>query len=721
MSDARIPNEMVFDEDGFFAEEMSPFRVESTPSRKRAKGGGALRKLKGSWFFHLRPSKGTAKDAIRGVMRLEAGPDALRVSGDVYVRGGSKAVPEPPVITPDPLVIGDHWYPSFPQSEYRWYFRSSGASFKKRLFFRFVRHLWDPQAKDFVAQDRGWMRLRSRKKKFSDSKLPRPTLRMTGVARVGGKKYDVVATHTSPYYRGCLVEVDVMRGREWPAKAPDCDREKVHTLRNVFRANGVDALVVVSDLDLPDDPKLAHFELQELMKSHRSVAGPGERWSMWMLVGSQYQMNDALGVMFDIGSKPYREGAAVFYDSTLPRLLTIHPKIRGKPLGTMPLALLRTIAHEAGHVLNLFHPKHDEHQVAVGKTLMNQGGDLLLFATEENPYPCVAAMTFNSHNRSSLAHSCDPQVQPGWKPFGWGHGRIHGGLPQPVDARGLAAAAPAADGLALVLELPDEVVRGDYVMALLTLENRGGRRRRVSAGLRLARGDLRLRIVDAEGRHGDLRDVITVCTNRTSTEIDPGGSLVAAQQLFYTSRGLTFDRPGRYRLCAELDVGDLGGGVARSEWVEMAVRPAATRAERARERLSMDPDVGLSLALGGFGSKEGVERKLARILDRYGSTDLGRACGLTLANAYSRDLRDLRAGKVLRAADPKAAERALARAMKGARAAHLARLADSVASPGAESEPVIERLSAALESARNGAFKGADLSRARSFLAGRSH
>lgn len=146
----RIPSEIVFDEEGFFAEERGPLEAESAStdagSAKAGKGRCALGKLEGSWFLQLLPKKGAIQDAIRGVMRLEVGPGLLRISGDVYVRSGlsdAEAKALPAVITPDPLVIGRNWYPSFPQSEYRWYFRSTDASYKKKLFFRFARHLWD--------------------------------------------------------------------------------------------------------------------------------------------------------------------------------------------------------------------------------------------------------------------------------------------------------------------------------------------------------------------------------------------------------------------------------------------------------------------------------------------------------------------------------------------------------------------------------------------------
>ena len=104
---------------------------------------------------------------------------------------------------------------------------------------------------------------------------------------------------------------------------------------------------------------------------------------------------------------------------------------RNQPLNNVPAAFLRTLVHEAGHALNLFHPKHDVHQPPIGTEIMNQTGDVIGFATSANPYPRNAAFVFSGHDRTSLIHSPDPQVRPGWKNFGWGHGSLSAGLPRP--------------------------------------------------------------------------------------------------------------------------------------------------------------------------------------------------------------------------------------------------------------------------------------------------
>jgi len=155
----------------------------------------------------------------------------------------------------------------------------------------------------------------------------------------------------------------------------------------------------------------------------------------------------------------HREGTVGFYDPTLPNINLIHEPARGKKLGEVPQAFLRTLIHKAGHAFNLFHPKDDVHSVPKGTTIMNQTGDAIGFATEANPYPCNATMGFDDHNLTSLIHSPDPQVKPGWKEFGWGHGRVWSGVAEPIDAIGLDEGGPEAGDLQLRVDLPETRLR----------------------------------------------------------------------------------------------------------------------------------------------------------------------------------------------------------------------------------------------------------------------
>lgn len=532
---------ITYDEEGSFA--LNP-PIERAPGPVRRPC--SLATLNGSWLLALTTTGPHIRQQIRGPLRIEAQPPRLRLSGDIYVAptlgpiGPTRAAgplasvspaAEGPFV-PGALVIQKNWYPAFPQKEYRWYFRSTGATYSNgKLVFKFERHLWSNTSQSFVSQDNGWMEFHCHTSPTRPIGAPRPTIEMKGTAMVGGAPYTVTATKTSPYYRGCLVEVDVMTHRQWPASATSCDGGQTFTYTGVYRAAGMDFRAVVNDLTVPDDPLLTITELHTLLATHRSLSAGGSNWHLWLLVGSR--MDGTLGIMFDTGNPPHREGAVGFYDPAFGNADIIHAPARGKKLGEVPLAFLRTLIHEAGHAFNLFHPKHDVHGIPVGTTIMNQTGDVMGFATATHPYPCNATMAFNEHNRTSLIHSPDPQVKPGWKEFGWGHGSAWGGIAEPVDAAGLEQDGIEAEDIALRLDVPGEAVRGEFVSATVTVTNTGRAAHDVTTALNLAEGDLRIEVTTPGGHVIDARDVVVVCGARRMQTLQPGDQLADTVQLFY--------------------------------------------------------------------------------------------------------------------------------------------------------------------------------------------
>ncbi len=667
---------LVFDDTGELVEELVPIRTRPC----------ALSTLNGSWLLQIVPKKPAFPPShVRGPMRIEVADKALRVSGDIYVRRL--------VLPPLPGQPGDGndggsdggaintrrpWYPQLPMNQYAWYFRAVRSTYATgTLTVAIERHLWDRTAQEFVQTDAGQLVLTCRQSLFV---APFRPVVMTGTLRLGGRDHTVTATKTSDLYRGCRIEADVMTGRQWPMSATLCTGVTT-TFRDVYLSAGWDVQARVDQVDVPDDAALTNTELQTLLATHR---GPGtvDEWRLWLLAGST--QGGLFGIMFDDDSVP-REGAVGFADATLGDDDFIEPAARNKPLDEVPAAFLRTLTHEAGHALNLFHPKHDVHNPPIGTEIMNQTGDVMGFASPANPYPCNATFAFAEHDRLSLIHSPDPQVRPGWRPFGWGHGDLSAGLPVPVDADGLATAT-GTDGLALELTLPADTFVGEYVVAEVTLANTGAEPRTVTTRLNLAEGDLRLLQVTPGGKVEQVRDVVVACGPRTTAVLEPGQSLTGRMQVFFTSEGVTFDRPGPYRVVAELDVD--GVHTLRSSRVTVHVRTAANDAERALSLTTLERPVGLAIALGDFGADEELAGRMEAAARAYPEHDTGAALALVLANAYARSHTDFRAG-VSRDAAPDTARDYLDLAVSGRTADHVLVLAATVASPTERDAPVV--------------------------------
>ena len=654
----------------------------------------SLKTLNGSWLLQLTPQAPfhSPLQEIRGPMRIEAGAGALRISGDIYVRrlvGGIGTVaPASPVH--HRLLIRRNWYPAYPQSQYRWYFRSQGVTYSHGLLsFPFERRLWDVPTQEFAGLDTGSMRLKCSASLVRPPWAPQPTIQMKGTAMIGGRRYDLTATKTSPFHRGCRVEVDVMTGRAWPATAVACGSGSSLTFTGVYRSAGLDFIASVNELNVPADPVLTTAEMHTLLATHQTAAPAGDHsWRLWLLVGSADQQGN-FGIMFDEVA-PHRQGAVGFADPTLPVNPRIEPGAQGQALGNVPLAFLRTLIHEAGHAFNLFHPKHDIHAPPVGTTIMNQTGDVISFATVANPYPCTATMAFDDHNRTSLIHSPDPQVKPGWKQFGWGHSSTFAGVGEPADAAGLQAAEPEELGLLFELELPQQVQRGEFVVATVRVTNTSDDPRTVSAALNLAEGDLWLSVVTPAGQRVDVRDVVLACGPARLVDLAPGESLEGQIELLYTSTGVTFDQPGTYSLHAEYDSGDLAGAVVRSNTAEVVVRHATSEDALTVERLATDKDVGLAFALGDYGAAPEAFDKLDTLMREHGESATGAASAMVIANSAARSHRDVRAEEDARTPDDDLVREAIGIALGAGPPEEVARLAAAVVSPIEPEAPLLE-------------------------------
>jgi hypothetical protein len=674
--------------------------------------------LNGSWLIEITPSAPQPvlqRSLIRGPMRIEVGPSSLRLSGDIYVRRTGVIDP----IAPRPLPpisaesdpesapnLGPHapWYPQLPLNEYSWYFRSTGVGYVGGvLSFSFVRHLWDRTTQEFLPTDNGTMQLTCRRPLFSPIGMP---TRMTGTATIGGSIHHVRATKTSGFYRGCRVEVDVMTNRVWPASAV-IGTGVATTFQQIYASTGWDVPVTVDEVNVPEDASLTNAELQTLIATHQG-GGTADEWRLWLLVGSS--QGTTFGIMFDQDAVP-REGSAGFADATLPDLPIIEAGARNRPLDEVPAAFLRTLVHEAGHALNLFHPKHDVHAPPIGIEIMNQTGDVMGFATATNPYPGNAGFNFAPHDATSLVHSPDPQVRPGWKQFGWGHGSLSTGVPAPTDAEGLVNEDDAV-GLRLEIKLPDEVFVGEYVTAEVVLTNTGESPREVSTALNLAEGDLRLHHVLPTGDIEQVRDIVLACGPRETTVLPPDKSMSARMQVFFTSAGVTFDQPGRHIVRAEFDVD--GFDAVRSVRMPVLARMPASDPERRIAAATLDRSVGQALALGDFGGNDDARATLADIADELHESDTGAAAALVLANALAREHVDYREGVANREADPDQAKHYLDLAARGRSAERLVELAATVASPIERDAPVVAE---ALARAKRGRKPKADIARAEAIAA----
>jgi hypothetical protein len=661
--------------------------------------------LNGSWLLEVLPRfPFVFAPQVRGPLRIEVGASSLRVSGDIYTHRPLfpgfepvTAVPLQPVpVPPDPVadegVIfpgSSPWYPSFPTSQYSWYFRSNGATYANgTLTVAIVRHLWNRTTQEFISTDTGTLVLRCLR---GIATLPLVPQEMQGTLTIGGTTSSVKATKTSDMFRGCRVEVDAMVNRHFPVSAT-IGSGAISTFRSVYATAGWDVRVATDEVNVPDDPSLTNAELETLLAGHRQPF-TGEDWRVWLLVGSS--QGSLFGIMFDDDLVP-REGAVGFADATLSNDAVIAPSARNQPLNNVPAAFLRTLVHEAGHAFNLFHPKHDVHNPPIGIEIMNQTGDVIGFATTANPYPNNAAFVFAEHDRLSLVHAPDPQVRPGWKNFGWGHGSLSAGLPVPVDVAGLAVPG-SDDGLTLSVRMPLQAFVGEYITAEVVLTNTGDQPRNVTGLLTLAEGDLVFLRSSPQGDLDHILDVAVGCGPRPMVLLDPGESVSNHVQVFFTNQGVTFDTPGRHTVVAQLDTDPVT--TVYSMPITVDIRTPASDAELDISGKTLSRGVGRALALGDFAKDDAAREILTYLGESHADTDTGAASALVMANSLARSFTDF-TGEATRDADPSESQRFLDLAVGGRSAQRAVELAVTVASPTEKAAPVV---AATLARVRKGA------------------
>jgi hypothetical protein len=650
-------------------------------------GGFDHESVDGSWYVRLTPRYETAdkETHIHGAMRIESwNPASFVVSGDIYVeavdcdsRGSS--FPE------NPLVIDEHWYPQFSPETYSWYFRSESARFRPGAFgFSVQQFVWDEVDEDFSDERRGSMAFYADPGYFDHVSLPKPTIRLEGVASLREGIYDVVAYKTSPYYRGCIVEIDVMDGRPWTGRAERADGLSVD-FNGVYRDVGLDVFAVVNERDVPEDESLTLPDLERLLSDHRSDSPFSlEAWHLWVLVCSRLGTTDALGMMFD-DTPPHREGIAVFADPRFGDYDDIDEEAREKALGDVPLAVLRTALHEVGHAFNLFHPRDDVHPVPTGTTLMNQTADLMDRATGSRGFPSNTTLAFHHHNRRSLVHGPDPQVRPGWKEFGYGHGGV-GSSPSGGGDLSFDRSRTQSE-LVLDLDVPSRLYLGAFAIAGLQLSNTGETAHSVVPALNVREDHLRLHVKGPDGSKSRVRSPVLVCSNRRPVRFDPGSGQRGFVQLLYANRGHPFSQAGRYVVTAELDA---GRSVLTSEPQTVIVGPPRDDTEVELGEFGLDDRVSRSVALG-YPDPDGTD-SLKTLATDFRQTDFGTAAALILANASSRDVYDFRSDRRIRRSDLYEAGRYLDMAFDQYDPSSVARIAAAVLPPGEEDSPVMHQL-----------------------------
>jgi len=150
-------------------------------------------------------------------------------------------------------------------------------------------------------------------------------------------------------FRQINVEVDTLGGVAQPPIVTHHGRN--WDLNGVFEHAGVDLTVTAgNNIVIPNIPgtgipvPLTNAQLHTFMVANHGGISTTPVWDGYLMMATTSPAG-ILGIMFDITTLPFRQGAAVFSN----QITAAYPI-------NADIAILRTTAHELGHALNLLHP-----------------------------------------------------------------------------------------------------------------------------------------------------------------------------------------------------------------------------------------------------------------------------------------------------------------------------------------------------------------------------
>jgi hypothetical protein len=150
--------------------------------------------------------------------------------------------------------------------------------------------------------------------------------------------------------------------------------------------------------------------------------------------------------------------------------------------------------------------------------------------------------------------------------------------------------------LTLEFEVPGEVSRGEFVWAVVQVQNRGGAAVDVSSRLNLFEGDLRVRLIGGDHAGKRIHGAYQVDSAPRRASLAPGQALESGVNLFFTSAGLTFSEPGEYRLQLEYDPSVKSPTIVSNEQSVIVHEPSKP-ADRELAEITLNRDLGRALAL----------------------------------------------------------------------------------------------------------------------------
>ncbi len=415
----------------------------------------------------------------------------------------------------------------------------------------------------------------------------------------GVDKGSVTLAWVSKFFRRAVLEIDTLVGAVPPAPVSD-GASGTEYFDTIFAKTGWQLSVVQDQVNVPVPAGVVATncwtpaDLHALMTTVRNPATDLDaEWRVHMIIVPA-KLGCSRGIMYDQIGVP-REGCASFSDDGYPITDSANFGVAAnRKQRDIPRAYLRSATHELTHTLNQIHQEQETSPDNSIMTTTPSVADVLGGPTTGEPgvFPDQIKLAHNTNVRHHLNHMPDPVIRPGGWPFAsW----FPTGAPQAADRHDFA---PTELELKVTAASP-RIALGQPLELAWTMSNTSRETLRAPNDVSIESLFGTITVSDAEGRERPVRPFAIVCDHAKIGLLEAGKSVAASAQVFWSTAGFAFERPGRYHVDVAVSWTAQGVLVGVHSGIDIFVDYPSSDADNHAAGLVLHPEVGKWVALGG--------------------------------------------------------------------------------------------------------------------------
>ena len=432
----------------------------------------------------------------------------------------------------------------------------------------------------------------------------------------------------STYFRTVKLETDceagtTLLGNYNTGTFPNPGPSRILNVVKAYQEAGINMVYtgannVIGTAEAGADSKWTESEMHASMVKHFSVFNNNPNWQVWLFAARKATSSTLLGIMFDyLGSKPHRQGCAVFQDT----VKNYHPTTND-----YNRHLLYTYVHEIGHAFNLLHSWDKSRPDSLSWMNYDWRYDQ---RNGSGSYWGNFTFVFDSLEIKHMRHGFRNSVIMGGNDWAVG-----AGLEAPHSHGDVFAQDMVENNTGLQLEIQPAkraFAFGEPVITELKLRSMDLNGKVVNTCIHPKYEYVKIGILKPNGKLVTYEPVGHNCAAPDFRQLSAeDNTAYASAYIGYGKDGFYFDQPGFYKLKAAYLHED--GSVIQSEEVTIRVKSPVTKAEDEIADHYFSNDAGMLFYLLGSDSpslQRGME-DMRYVADKYKTNELSVYANLIL-------------------------------------------------------------------------------------------